>query len=265
MCRRKIMVCTAHANAEETLNFAMQHFDSTDCLFSWYHLKEAVAGDYKSQKATKLALPLHDTLLSGRGMQGGFPNSLPTFQKSLVRDSPEELSTDSLLETTLYADLLIIAEPLYNIPVTYRGRQTILCCLLQRAHCPVITVPNQCQPLQNMIFVYDQQPASFSFIKKILVDFPDLCNTLAITLLYIQSDSIAPISKQQEKAVIAYMKFHCANLGMHKVYDSSGLLAARLLDEQSLWAIPPSMNTLPPFLNCELQKAQVSRLFVIKL
>lgn len=267
MFRKKVMLCLRPDQfSDKELQFALQYFHQDSSIFTAIFLKELCVQEIQvvtGQEPVSEASASHHIIEYKKQFRDIALQEFQLPPHKLLYPRPEGTSVKELLNDSLYADVLIISKENFQTHVTYKGQTLPLSEILTEAKCPVLVVPAAWKALQEIILIFDGRPASFAAIKRLVTAFPDLCLSLPTTLIVVQSKNLNFFSRQEEKMLIAYLKFHCHNLAVHKVCSDSShtIQAAMAINHNALLVINDTPAHFPPYLNEEFSKVETCQLF----
>lgn len=267
MFRKKVMLCLKPDQfSDKELHFALQYFHQESSVFTALFLKELSAQEVQLAlgQSNGSEISVNDHVIQCKKQFRDIV--LHEFQlppQRLIFQRPEGASVKELLHDTRYADVLIISRENFLTNISYKGQTMPLSQALAEAQCLVLVVPAAWKALQEIMLIFDGHAASFAAIKKLVTAFPSLCLSLPTTLIVVQSKKLSLFSRQEEKMLIDYLKFHCHNLAVHKVCSASShtIQAAMALNHNALLVINDAPKLLPPYLSEELSKLETCQLF----
>ena len=125
------------------------------------------------------------------------------IQFSIHRD--RNVAIQELLHESVFADLLLINESETLTRYEEESPSRFLRELLADVQCPVIVVPDNYEPIQKVIFLYDGEPCSVYAIKMFNYLFPEL-DHLQFELLSVKQDESLHLT--DGKLLKEFMKRH---------------------------------------------------------
>ncbi|MEO5673108.1 MAG: universal stress protein [Chitinophagales bacterium] len=116
---------------------------------------------------------------------------------------------NELVKESRYADLIILGYQDFFSGVA--GEGSILKDVLLDAECPVLIVPGNYMPIENILFAFDSKPHSAFAIKQFTLLFPEDIFHAAATLIHIVK-SKEESTEQHGGLIREYLKAHYVNL-----------------------------------------------------
>ncbi len=112
-----------------------------------------------------------------------------------------------LLEESRFADLIVLGFQTYFANV--EGDDDLIHELLKDAHCPLLVVPQEATPIQNLIFTYDGKDSSFYAIKQFTYVFSLAASRKPVRVLSVSKDSERAIPERDERLMKEFLDQHC--------------------------------------------------------
>lgn len=130
-----------------------------------------------------------------------------------------KISTHELVKQTTYADLLIISYQVFINRVTGKHDTSMLYQILKGSRCPVLILPDNLEPISNIILTYDGKESSVFAIRAFSSLFGESAKSKVATIL-----TVSPAADEEiknEKLLMELVKQHFHNVGLQLLTGSS--------------------------------------------
>ena len=123
-----------------------------------------------------------------------------------------KITAHELIKQTTYADLLILSYEIFFNHVTRKKDTSLLYQILRGSGCPVMIVPENIQPIKNIILTYDGKESSVFAIRAFSNLFDFAVKDKITTILTVSPSADEEISN--EKLLMELVKEHFRNVGL---------------------------------------------------
>ena len=123
-----------------------------------------------------------------------------------------KITAHELIKQTTYADLLILSYEIFFNHVTRKKDTSLLYQILKGSRCPVMIVPENIQPIKNIILTYDGKESSVFAIRAFSNLFDFAVKDKITTILTVSPSADEEISN--EKLLMELVKEHFRNVGL---------------------------------------------------
>jgi len=123
-----------------------------------------------------------------------------------------KITAHELIKQTTYADLLILSYEIFFNHVTRKKDTSTLYQILKGSRCPVMIVPENIQPIKNIILTYDGKESSVFAIRAFSNLFDFAVKDKVTTILTVSPRADEEISN--EKLLMELVKEHFRNVGL---------------------------------------------------
>ena len=130
-----------------------------------------------------------------------------------------KITAHELIKQTTYADLLILSYEIFFNHVTRLKDTSLLYQVLKGSRCPVMIVPENIQPIKNIILTYDGKESSVFAIRAFSNLFDFAVKDKITTIL-----TVSPLADEEiknEKLLMELVKEHFRNIGLQLLNGSS--------------------------------------------
>lgn len=207
MSGKKILVVLDDISKNENvLNFIQNYFDVKENLIIGVQLKSSTKEFRNVEKDTVLKENLND-----------FYKQASFSQARFVVHMAEPYAIDDLLFESSFADLLILSTKAYSSRLQDGKGEELLSRLLEPSSCPLVVVPSHFQKVQNIIMYYERNNNSFESIKMFCYLFPELADSVDVTLVTQMNCDECAQNPMEEKLLVEFLKQHCRRLAVHKI------------------------------------------------
>jgi hypothetical protein len=105
-----------------------------------------------------------------------------------IHEESEIWKIEDLVKETRFADLVVIGGSQFFSGVDKDEAKAVLQETLHRSECPIIVIPDNVEPIEEVIFAYDGKRDSLYALKQFIYLFPCLCQ-LETTIVYCNENS----------------------------------------------------------------------------
>ncbi len=123
-----------------------------------------------------------------------------------------KITFHELIKQTTYADLLILSYEVFFNHVTQKKDTSLLYQILKGSRCPVMIVPENIQPIKNIVLTYDGKESSVFAIRAFSNLFDFAVKDKITTILTVSPSADEEISN--EKLLMELVKEHFRNVGL---------------------------------------------------
>ena len=123
-----------------------------------------------------------------------------------------KITAHELIKQTTYADLLILSYEIFFNHVTRKKDTSLLYQILKGSRCPVMIVPENIQPIKNIVLTYDGKESSVFAIRAFSNLFDFAVKDKITTILTVSPTADEEISN--EKLLMELVKEHFKNVGL---------------------------------------------------
>ncbi len=112
-----------------------------------------------------------------------------------------------LLEESRFADLIVLGFQTYF--ANLEGDDDLIHELLKDAHCPLLVVPQEFTPIENLIFTYDGKDSSFYAIKQFTYVLSLTASRKPVRVLSVNKEGNGAIPERDERLMKEFLDQHC--------------------------------------------------------
>ncbi len=123
-----------------------------------------------------------------------------------------KITAYELVRQTTYADLLILSYQIFYNHLTNKPDTSLLYQILKGSRCPVLIIPDDMQPVKNIIFTYDGKESSVFAIRAFSGLFSSAARNKEVTILTITPNAEEEI--KNEGCLLNLIKQHFNNVGL---------------------------------------------------
>lgn len=265
MNRKKILIClNGQDDAQLELSFIQQQMNHPQHQIMRFHLENIMIEQLSevsylsSAKSHSYQSKQIHASASHHPVEQEVAIEKPSKHKrqTVFSSSIKELITESQ-----YTDLMVIRSANFYADCSYYGQQKPLYELLKRSGCPILVLPDQPCLIQQIVLIYDGNSASLATIKELRMVLAPICQDLPITVLIPCRKQDNPISANEEKMLIEYLRLHFKDLGVHKICEESAHTIHFTIDPDKKVLIVNNNpeQTLPQFMQEEIEKLKLDQ------
>lgn len=130
-----------------------------------------------------------------------------------------------LFQELKYADALLMRHSLLQRMLSQQP-----CLTESLSYGPVILLPDSTAAIHQVVLIFDGSQAALMAIKQFVSLFPNLCQQSQATAILPCEGSNITGDAGQERLLIEYLRFHFADLGIHKVCETDEHMIPSVVD-----------------------------------
>lgn len=217
--KKIIVVLDDISKNENVLHFIQNYFDVKENLIIGVQLKSSPKDPRNADKDALLKQNMNE-----------FYKQASFSQARFVVHMAEPYAIGDLLFESSFADLLILSTHAYSSRLHTGVDEQELSHLLEPSSCPLVVVPSHFQKVQNIVMYYERNNNSFESIKMFCYLFPELAESVDVTLVTQINCNECAQNPMEEKLLVEFLKQHCKRLAVHKIDEEEKDYILTVLD-----------------------------------